>query len=538
MSERRNAGWKLQTLALWALVTMASTARAAELLAGATLTLRARPHHAQKRALKIVTQDAHIALGQANGSVDDPVLHGGSLRLVSVDGDFFDQTYGLASRGWRYLGGKGNNRGYVYRGGNPVRSVLIRPGKVLRVLAKGGALEYSLATSPAPVQVVLTLGGEQYCFSFGDTVAFVTGNRFVASAARAPEFCPLPYGDDALWLCRPGMANNQCFVNRLDATEIHTDLSQTVETHVGVESPPYDCFYIYPTVDLASAAGNHTDFSDITLMLDPLVSQASRFDGQCRIFAPLYRQVTLGTFGAPNADHLQDLAYQDVRAAWRRYLKRDNGGRNVVIMGHSQGSFMTRRLLQEEIDPSPELRARLIAALLIGGDVAVPVGGIVGGSFKNIPLCRSNEETGCVIAYRSFAEGFPPAGTANGVDGAGLDLACTNPAALAGGEGAFSGTYLPTSTRQPLFNIRPAPEFDTPFILYRNLYAGECVKDAHGHSYLEIRVRPGVGDLRTNLIPFDHPVLAPSFLGTHILDYNWALGDLLTLVATKAAHMP
>jgi hypothetical protein len=38
-------------------------------------------------------------------------------------------------------------------------------------------------------------------------------------------------------------------------------------------------------------------------------------------------------------------------------------------------------------------------------------------------------------------------------------------------------------------------------------------------------------------VPYDSPVFAPSFLGTHVMDYNFALGDLLEIVATQAAHM-
>jgi alpha-beta hydrolase superfamily lysophospholipase len=58
--------------------------------------------------------------------------------------------------------------------------------------------------------------------------------------------------------------------------------------------------------------------------------------------------------------------------AWRIYLKYQNAGHNVVIMGHSQGTFMTSRLMQSDFDSSPALRSRLIGALLIGGNVGVP----------------------------------------------------------------------------------------------------------------------------------------------------------------------
>jgi len=71
-----------------------------------------------------------------------------------------------------------------------------------------------------------------------------------------------------------------------------------------------------------------------------------------------------------------------------------------------------------------------------------------------------------------------------------------------------------------------------------DFYAGEWVKDAAGRSYLEIRVRPDPGDMRTDPISYTHPALSPSLLGTHILDYSWGLGDLIRLVQTKAAAMP
>jgi hypothetical protein len=166
----------------------------------------------------------------------------------------------------------------------------------------------------------------------------------------------------------------------------------------------------------------------------------------------------------------------------------------------------------------------------------VPQGEVVGGTFQNVPLCTSVPETGCAIAYRTYAEGHPPLGLSNAAGGT-LDTACTNPAALGGGEGRFAKTYLPTRTNQPLYNVTPDPGLGTPFVLFADFYAGECVQDATGHSYLEIRVRPEAGDVRTNPVPFDNILFDPSFLGTHVVDYNWAMGDLLDLVAAKATAL-
>jgi len=524
----------LLPLVLLLVSTAPRVAATAELLSGQSLLLT-------KRRLGVVSHDGGIGLGRGKDSADDPVAQGGSLRVLSIEGDVFDTTYPLPAAGWRYLRHRKAIVGYAFHATGAVRTVLVKAGKGVRVVGRGTGLGYTLGANPAPVRIVLALGEQQYCMSFGGAAKFVPGVRYVAANAGAPDVCPLPYGEDTSWLCRPGMANNQCFVNSLDATVVHPDLTTTLEPETGSEGHPVDCFYVYPTVDLGPTPGNHTDVTDpmyVALTLDPLLSQAARLNALCRLFAPHYRQVTFGTFTSATAAQYLDLAYRDVLDAWRLYLKNDNGGRKVVIMGHSQGTFMTTRLMQEEVDPSATLRSQLIVALLIGGSVTVPQGEAIGGTFQNIPLCQTTAQTGCVIAYRSYAEGFPPANGSNAMGGPGMDTACTNPAALGGGPAVLSRTYFPTHTNQPLFMIAPNPGFTTAFVEFPGFYTAGCTKDDTNHSYLQIAVGTSPGDQRTNPIPFTSPVLSPAILGTHILDYNWTMGDLLTLVAAKAAAMP
>jgi len=524
--------------ALAAILVVASIpAHAADqLITGASLKLG-------KHSVGVVSRDPTLGLGTGPSTAADPVQHGGTLRVLSIEGDVFDQTYPLAASGWRYLKRHGAIIGYRFRGPGPIRMARLQAGYGLRATGSGAGLNHSLGANPVPVRVVLTLGQQQYCMSFGGTASFSASMRFLAKDAPAPDLCPLPYGSDSMWLCRPGMAGNYCLADSaLDATVIEPDLSTSHEGESGTEDHPYDCFYVYPTVDLTGPVGNHLDVTNPTyvgLTLDPLYSQAARFNNLCRIFAPHYRQITFQTFQNANAAQYLDIAYRDVIDAWRLYMKYQNGGRNVVIMGHSQGTFMTTRLMQEEVDPSPALRSKLITALLIGGSVTVPQGGTIGGTFQNIPVCTTAAETGCVLAYRSYATGFPPANNSNNIGGPAMDVACTNPANLgSSATGAFVATYLPTHNNEPLFNIVPDPGLGTPFVEYPAFYSGRCAKDATNHSYLQISVTPGPGDLRTNLVPFGNPLLSPALLGTHILDYNWTTGDLLNLVATKAAAMP
>lgn len=359
-------------------------------------------------------------------------------------------------------------------------------------------------------------------------------------AEGAPDAGPrqaLDYTEDRYWLCRPGLASDQCLDADLTATEVLPDGSMVEVVHEVATDPAYDCFYVYPTVALDGPVGpvDESALEDIRPMLDPLLNQAARFTGQCRVLAPLYRQVTLTTYLVSGTeDHLAE-AYVDVEAAFAVYLRDYAGDRPFVVMGHSQGAAMVRMLLQRVIEPDPALLARLIVALPIGGDVEVPTGEVLGGTLATVPICSADDEVGCAIGYRSYAEGYPPTGRFPMTPG--LEVACANPGALSGGEGRLRDAYFPTFAYQPDFAVETTltGEVSTPFILLRDFYAAECMRDAAGRRWLELRERPAAGDTRTNPVPLDAALFDPGFVGLHVLDYNFALGDLLRVVEAKAA---
>ena len=133
-----------------------------------------------------------------------------------------------------------------------------------------------------------------------------------------------------------------------------------------------------------------------------------------------------------------DLAYQDVLDAWRHYLANDNHGRPVVILAHSQGSFHVVRLLREEIDPKPEQRSLIVSAIIAGASFQVAPGQDVGGDTQHMPLCRANDEIGCVITFQSYRDSVPPLpGALFGAPQGSTASACTNPASLVGGPGVL-----------------------------------------------------------------------------------------------------
>ena len=211
------------------------------------------------------------------------------------------------------------------------------------------------------------------------------------------------------------------------------DGSRSIETFTATADAKFDCFYVYPTVSL-----DPTPNSDMVAgQEEKLVAafQAARFTKHCRVFAPLYRQVTLTALrsimlGKPVAAD-RALAYNDVKAAWQQYLEYDNHGRGVVLIGHSQGSGVIKALVADAIEGTP-VQKQIISVLIPGTNVAVPEGKDVGGDLKSTPLCHRAGDTGCVVSYVTFrADAPPPANSRFGVvPQPGMVAACVNPGRL------------------------------------------------------------------------------------------------------------
>jgi hypothetical protein len=349
---------------------------------------------------------------------------------------------------------------------------------------------------------------------------------------------PLDYGDPALWLCKPGNDPNECLAN-IDATEFRKDGSQRLAQHVPAKDPAFDCFYVYPTVDI-SGRGNTTDFSDISYILDALLNQAARFSRICEVYAPLYRQMSFDATGKLTGN--AELAHADVENAFLHYMQHFNRDRKFVIVGHSQGTGILSDVVSQYVDADPKLRARMISAVLIGGNLYAPEGQHIGGTFQHLPFCTAPAQPGCVIAYDSFAKEAPPNRDAEkglGHSPAGSVNACTNPSLLAGNTGRYRGSYFPAIARDPLFMpdlpTSMQPTAATQSILVRDLFKGECVH-GDGLSYLEISVEQS-GDDQRDVPAYRYRLQEQLGVGMHTGDFSVVQDDLIDAVEQQANAM-
>jgi hypothetical protein len=253
---------------------------------------------------------------------------------------------------------------------------------------------------------------------------------------------------------------------------------------------------------------------------------------------PLYRQVTLGTYlrggGAPAArEPYMAVAESDVVDAFLHYMGQWNAGHKIVLLGHSQGAEMAIRILKRFFDNDPLMRDKLLLAMPIGGDVEVAKGRTAGGTFSHLPVCTQPLETACVVAYRSYAAGgqvkadrYKPA--------PGNETVCVNPAELVkGGPRLFSRAFLPVGQGVRSM-LRGVDNVTTPFVMLRDFYEGHCVDGPDGFRFLVIAPAPTLEDKRVSPVDFSDRRLH-TVLGLHVLDFQFAQGDLIDLVAQRAA---
>jgi hypothetical protein len=335
------------------------------------------------------------------------------------------------------------------------------------------------------------------------------------------------YAGTTNWICHPDLAQDEC--RDLRTTVVAPDGTTTVDELAPATAPTFDCFYAYPTT--STDPGINSDLDADASERDTVRAQVARYASVCRVFAPVYRSITLGGLGAvggggESAEQPREIAYGDVLDAWRTYVDELGDGRGVVLIGHSQGAGLLRRLLEEEVAPRPELRDLLVSAVILGA--AVP-----DGSLPGIPNCTSADEAGCLISYASYPADQPPADGAifGRVPGASSEAVCVDPVALAGGDG-LGDTVIPAAFTL-LGGVDGAPVADTPFVGLPGAVRTACTTTG---PYRYLAVSLAGGDDTRALDALLGERLGPAW-GLHLLDANLVQDDLIAVVARQAeAH--
>src|SRR3954454_9422466 len=139
--------------------------------------------------------------------------------------------------------------------------------------------------------------------------------RFVALVAFAAALAVPSASAKTIWLCRPSNGSDPCH-RAITATAV-TPQGKVgkVQRAAAAKHPAIDCFYVYPTV--SEETKPQADFAKTPSVKDVAYFQTARFRQDCRVWAPVYRQITLQGLLQPQTvtPTMMDRAYADVRAA-------------------------------------------------------------------------------------------------------------------------------------------------------------------------------------------------------------------------------
>ncbi|MFM5950969.1 MAG: DUF3089 domain-containing protein [Novosphingobium sp.] len=324
--------------------------------------------------------------------------------------------------------------------------------------------------------IVLFIGGRIALAFYPEQLTRMSFTPSVKFEPQAP-LQPSAYADARMWFARPGQPGEALPGWRPEGLK------------AGPEAAPVEAavFFVHPTSYLKKDHWNAPLGDRDAERIGTIVVRgiASVFGEAREVWAPRYRQATFGAFvtDAPEARQAHDLAYRDVAEAFDAFVSAQPADRPIVLSGHSQGSFILKRLLAEKVAGNP-LAKRIAAAYVIGWVVDanrdLPRMGL--------PACARPDQSGCVISFLSFAdqadtammrgayERFAGNSTANVAPA----YLCSNP--LTGGVG---GSAPPSANSG---GIVPDLKFETA-VLTPELVGAACAPDGS----LRIGAGPDIG---------------------------------------------
>lgn len=249
-------------------------------------------------------------------------------------------------------------------------------------------------------------------------IAFVPTEPFKEQPALARTI----YADNSMWIAQPGKSDNPAMWRPKAVQE-------------GAVSFDTAVFFIHPTSYLERAHWNapldDAEANDRARIF--VRGMASVFNASPNVWAPRYRQAAFGAFltDKPEGQRALEAAYRDVLLAFDHFVASQKPETPIILAGHSQGALHLTRLLKDRVAGKP-IAKRIVAAYPVGWPISVAADLPALG----LPACAGPDQTGCIMAWQSFAEpadttdilkAFEAAPSLTGAQRAGGTLVCTNP---------------------------------------------------------------------------------------------------------------
>lgn len=165
-----------------------------------------------------------------------------------------------------------------------------------------------------------------------------------------------------------------------------------------------DVFFICPTVYGGDAENFNMSLDDAKTkesFLGATNMEKGIYGGECRFFAPYYRQAALNVYEMAEEERTQylALAYEDIKQAFEYYMAHYNDGRPIVIAGFSQGADLGIRLVKDYFADESKSKL-LVACYAIGWRITEEET----EQYKHLKFAQGEKDTGVIVAFNSEAE--------------------------------------------------------------------------------------------------------------------------------------
>lgn len=185
---------------------------------------------------------------------------------------------------------------------------------------------------------------------------------------------------------------------------IYSESSNWVYLEDDVNDKPADVFFICPTVYGGDDGTYNMSLNDAETkesFLGAVNMEKGIYDGECRFFAPYYRQVALNVYEMDLADREKylEIGYEDIKQAFEYYMEHYNDGQPVVLAGFSQGADLCIRLLKDCF-ADRDTNKLLVVCYAIGWRITEEEL----QEYSHLRFAEGECDTGVIVSFNSEAE--------------------------------------------------------------------------------------------------------------------------------------
>lgn len=185
---------------------------------------------------------------------------------------------------------------------------------------------------------------------------------------------------------------------------IYSESSNWVYLEDDVNDKPADVFFICPTVYGGEVGTYNMSLNDAETkesFLGAVNMEKGIYDGECRFFAPYYRQAALNVYEMDLADREKylEIGYEDIKQAFEYYMEHYNDGQPVVLAGFSQGADLCIRLLKDCF-ADDDTNKLLVVCYAIGWRITEEEV----QEYSHLRFAEGESDTGVIVSFNSEAE--------------------------------------------------------------------------------------------------------------------------------------